>query len=256
MNGKYKVLNRDVMKYLAIFIMFWGHLVGWVNMFQHPDNPAALYALPVWMQITTDLSLFCPPVMFFFIADGYKYTRDRKKYAQRLLLFACITQPFHYLLEGKRSGFWSTNVIFDLFFGLLSLMILESGLKKWQRILLILLCMGATALIASDWCVLGVLYILILHCFREQPKKRFIAYTALTLLCRALQLTALGTVPTGALLLQMGTITFAMMAAYFCMTAFYNGKKGKHPVFAKWFFYAFYPIHYIIIYIAAVMLTK
>ena len=30
---------------------------------------------------------------------------------------------------------------------------------------------------------------------------------------------------------------------------FYNGKKGKHPVFAKWFFYIVYPLHFTVIYI-------
>ena len=25
--------------------------------------------------------------------------------------------------------------------------------------------------------------------------------------------------------------------AYLCMTVFYNGRKGKHPTLAKWFFY-------------------
>lgn len=39
------------------------------------------------------------------------------------------------------------------------------------------------------------------------------------------------------------------MAAYACMTVFYNGKKGRHPNFAKWFFYAFYPLHYLLIFI-------
>ncbi|GEM_PF-3269990 len=39
----------------------------------------------------------------------------------------------------------------------------------------------------------------------------------------------------------------AMTAAYLCMTIFYNGRKGKHPVFTKCFFYAFYPLHYLVI---------
>ena len=33
------------------------------------------------------------------------------------------------------------------------------------------------------------------------------------------------------------------------MTVFYNGRKGKHPTFAKWFFYIFYPLHYFIIWV-------
>ncbi|MCR5306319.1 MAG: hypothetical protein K6E36_07480 [Oscillospiraceae bacterium] len=38
-----------------------------------------------------------------------------------------------------------------------------------------------------------------------------------------------------------------ILLAYCCMTVFYNGRKGRHPVFAKWFFYGFYPLQYLII---------
>ena len=40
---------------------------------------------------------------------------------------------------------------------------------------------------------------------------------------------------------------FDFAAAYVIMTVFYNGKKGKHPVFSKWFFYIFYPAHVLVI---------
>ena len=86
---KYKIFNRHMMKCLAVFIMFWGHLAGWAVQYKY-GNEEAFYTLPMWEYILIYTSLFCPPVMFFFIADGFKYTRDRKKYAKRLLLFACL----------------------------------------------------------------------------------------------------------------------------------------------------------------------
>ena len=94
--SRYRIFSRDMMKCLAIFIMFWGHLIGWAVQYKYGDVKA-YYTLPLWEYIIIYTSLFCPPVMFFFIADGYKYTRDRKKYAHRLLIFACITQPFDWL---------------------------------------------------------------------------------------------------------------------------------------------------------------
>ena len=42
-----------------------------------------------------------------------------------------------------------------------------------------------------------------------------------------------------------------MLAAYACMTVFYNGRRGKYPTFAKWFFYVFYPLHYLLIWLIA-----
>lgn len=253
-DSKYRVLNRDMMKYLAITPMFIGHLIAWVNLMRHPDDSSALYLLPMPLLVLAGLSLFCPPVMFFFIADGYKYTRDRKKYALRLLIFALITQPFDWLIFQPINGWWTSNVIFTLFFGLLAIMGWESGLKLWQRVALVIICAGASLLLFSDWMVIGVLIIFFLHLYREQPKKRFIAFTLLILANTLPNLLSLGSVPAVKLIVYMLIMPGAFMLAYLCMTRLYNGKKGRHPTFAKWFFYGFYPAHYLVIYIVKLCL--
>ncbi len=255
-NSNMKVLNRDMMKYLALLSMFIGHMIAWINLMQHPDNPNTLYELPMPLLVITGLSLFCPPVMFFFVADGYKYTRDRKKYALRLLLFACISQPFNWLIFQPINGWWTTDVIFTLFFGLLSIIAWESRLKLWQRILLVILCVAATVLLYSDWLIFGVLFILFLHIFRDRPKPRFITYGILILLHTSINLFSLGSVPTVKLILYMLEMLAVFLAAYFCMTIFYNGKKSSHPFFAKWFFYLFYPLHYLIIFIVKMIIDN
>ena len=96
-----KIFNRDMMKYMALIPMAVGHAVAWINLMHYPDDSEALYRLSLPLLIITGLAMFCPPVMFFFITDGYKYTRDRKKYAERLLVFALITQPFDWLVDIK-----------------------------------------------------------------------------------------------------------------------------------------------------------
>lgn len=255
-NSKLKVLNRDMMKYLALIPMFIGHMIAWINLMNNPENSLALYELPIPLLILTGLSLFCPPVMFFFIADGYKYTKDKKKYALRLLIFACISQPFDWLVFQPIYGWWTSNVIFTLFFGLLAIIAWESRFKLWQRIALVVLCVGATVLIYSDWMIFGVIFILFLHIFREKPKARFISYSILILLHTSLNLTSLGSVPTIKLLLYMFVMLASFMAAYFCMTTFYNGRKSSHPVFAKWFFYIFYPLHYLIIFAVKMLMDS
>ena len=80
---KYKVLNRDAVKYLAILLMFIGHAVAWWYLVREPGTDTT--SLPFFEQALMQIGVFCPPVMFFMIADGYKYTRDRRKYALRLL---------------------------------------------------------------------------------------------------------------------------------------------------------------------------
>ena len=38
--GSLKVLNRDVVKYIAIFFMFWGHLFAWLTLLEY--SPAGI----------------------------------------------------------------------------------------------------------------------------------------------------------------------------------------------------------------------
>ena len=255
-DNKYKVIDRDLMKCLAVIPMFIGHAIAWIHLMNDPDNVYAFYELPTALLMISGLSLFCPPVMFFFVADGYKYTRDWKKYAVRLLLFALVTQPFDWLIFQPIQGWWTSNVIFTLFFGLLSIICWESKFKLWKRILLITLCIAATVLIYSDWLVFGVLFILFLHIFRDRPRLRLTAYTSLALVHCLLNLFSLGKVPAFKLITYSAVMFAVIMAAYFCMTTFYNGQKGKHPTFIKWFFYAFYPAHYLIIWCIRICIDK
>jgi hypothetical protein len=67
---------------------------------------------------------------------------------------------------------------------------------------------------------------------------------------------SLGKVPTGRLIIQIAVMMLMFVLAYLCMTVFYNGRKGKHPTLAKWFFYGFYPAHYLIIWIVSVYISR
>lgn len=253
-----KILDRDAVKYTAIFFMFWGHLFAWLTLMRGlAVNNDPYSVMPLWQNILSHASLLCPPVMFFMITDGYKYTRDRKKYAFRLLIFACITQPFDWLVWVPVNGWWSANVIFTLLLGLLAIIAWESDRKKWLRIVLVILCGAVTLAISADWEIFGVLLILFLHIYRDRPAKRLVVYTVIACVWKGLavmwQLIG-GTFDGAAVFNDTLDLVFVMLG-YCCMTVFYNGNKGKHPVFAKWFFYIFYPLHYLIIW-GVFMLTS
>ena len=241
--SRLKIINRDMIKYIIVFFMFMGHLLAWLNIGDTP--PDGLFAdCPLWQRIFIELSLMTPPVMFFFVADGFHYTRSRKKYAQRLLIFAFITQIPFYMLWYPIYGWWQTNVMFTLFFGLLALCAWESSLKLWQRIALVILCTGATLAIQAEWQLFGVVTIFGLHIFREKPKRRLIWYSSVwgiyILIC-SIPLFKDGL--TGIEIESTLVHIFDFVFAYVLMTVLYNGRKGKHPTFSKWFFYIFYPAH-------------
>jgi len=252
---RYRIFDRDTVKYIAIFFMFCGHLAAWLTKLLHPDIPDIYSIMPVWAAVISHASLLCPPVMFFMIADGYKYTHDRKKYALRLLVLAFITQLPDWLVFQPIYGWRTANVIFTLLFGLLAVMAWESKLRKWLRVLLVILCSGATLAISAPWEIFGVLLIFFLHVYRDRPKARFISYTAVACVWKGLavmwQLIG-GTFGAEAIYHDTLDLLFVMLG-YVLMTVFCSGKKGKHPVFGKWFFYIFFPVHYLIIWLVFVL---
>ena len=253
---RYRILNRDAVKYLAILLMFIGHAVAWWYLVREPGTDTT--SLPFFEQALMQIGVFCPPVMFFMIADGYKYTRDRKKYALRLLLFALITQPFDWLLFQPVNGWLEGNVIFTLFCSLLALIVWEQEWKLPLRLLAVAGIIGINALTKSEWYGFAEVTVICLHAFREKPKLRLLSYTLIFAVNVGIMLlfgyTDAARPICGYLSQAVGFA--AIMAAYACMTVFYNGKKGRHPVFAKWFFYAFYPLHYLVIWLGIQCLTR
>ncbi len=241
--SRLKIINRDAIKYIIVFFMFCGHLLAWLNVGDTP--PDGLFAdCPLWQRLFIELSIITPPVMFFFVADGFKYTRSRKKYAVRLLIFACITQVPYYLLWFRLFGWWQTNVMFALFFSLLALCAWESRFRLWQRICLVTLCCLATLAIQTEWFIFAPLIVLGLHIFREKPKARAIWYFSVWAVY--LLISKVPLFMDGFSLIKLEVTLahiFDFAAAYALMTVFYSGKKGRFPTFSKWFFYIFYPSH-------------
>jgi len=244
--SKLKVIDRDMIKYIIVFFMATGHLIAWIAT-GHEQPDGLFEQCPLWQRLFIQLSLITPPVMFFFVADGFKYTRSRKKYALRLFIFACITQVPFTILWGPLTGWWGANVMFTLFFSLLVLCVWESRMKLWQRIALIILCNIATLALVSEWMVFGPMTVLGLHIFREKPKARAIWYAAVWTVY--LGVSSVPSLITDFKPIRLEVILvhiFDFVAAYLLMTVFYSGKKGRFPTFSKWFFYIFYPAHIVL----------
>ena len=233
-----KCLDRDTIKLVTMGMMLFTHTVSWLD-------PPAYPEYPTWLLLLSTLGLFAPPAMFWFLADGFRYTKSRKKYARRLLLCACLTQIPTWLLFAKTDGWWESNVLFTLFFALLALMAWESGKARWVRITCVVLCCLAALAIQSDWLAFGVLYPFFLHVFREKPRKKLIAYTVLSAVHAGIMFVTYS----GRMRLIGGVGEFiVLMASYFVLNCIYSGKKSTHFRIPAWVFYAFYPAHCLLIF--------
>lgn len=179
------------------------------------------------------------PIFCFLLVEGFQRTRNVKKYALRLGLFALISEvPFDLAFCGRTYYPSYQNVYFTLFFGLLALWgidwIGKRGLPKAVEILLGAAaagaCMSAAHFLKTDYAATGVLTIIVMYLFR---KKKVISML------------------TGCIVLTI--MSFSEITAFFALIpiALYNGKRGLKM---KYFFYGFYPVHLALLYLLCVLL--
>ena len=196
-------------------------------------------------EIMRGIGRFAFPIYCFLIVEGFLHTRSVAKYAARLFVFAIISEiPFDLAL---RSSMWDmsyNNVFFTLFIGLAVITGIrwsgvhiscteEDGSIRHGRLLLRgilnMLCIftGMTVaefVLRTDYGAAGIIAIVVLYLLRNHPKTAFLAtIVLLAVLSSELEIVALPVV---------------------LLIAYYNGTRGKQ---LKYFFYAFYPVHLLVL---------
>lgn len=237
----FRLINRDVLKYIALAAMFIGHFLAFtaeeLHFFGMPKGIAAFF-----MQFT----YIVPPIFFFFIDEGFYYTHSKKAYAIRLFVFALITQIPCVLCNNMTFDIHKIltewNVIMTLFLGLVVLIIWESKLKLPLRLLLIAACFALNFWLKTEWRISGILIILTFHLLRERPIIRLVVYELIILGYFAISLGGFEAI------LDNLSIIAIMTLPVLIITFLYNGEKGRFPKFSKYFFYIFYPLHYLLIF--------
>ena len=240
---KSKILNSNQLKLIAIIAMTVDH-IAWATF---DGYPRAL--LPLVMHI---IGRFTCPIMCYFIAEGYHYTRNINKYTFRLFAFAFVSHFAYIFASNDFVDFKSfipfyygnflnqTSVMWSLAWGLVMLRIADSKrIKSIYKVLLVILICIIT--LPSDWSCIAALCIMAIGTNRGDFRKQMswmIFYVALYSLVYFFAIDkAYG-------ILQMGVVLSIPVIAM------YNGERGKNPKinkFMKWFFYIFYPVHLFVI---------
>ena len=236
-------LSSDALKLIAIAAMTVDHL-AW---FLFPGYPKQ--ALPLAMHLIGRLTC---PIMCYFIAEGYHYTHDLKKYALRLLLLAVVSH-FAYIYASDAYAGWrsflpfyyggvlnQTGVVWSLLGGLVMLYISDrpdwSQGKKALGVMLVCLLT-----FAADWSCIAALCILSIGCNRGDARQQLrwcLLYVGLYVLVYCFALDAVYGV------LQLGVFLAVPLLRR------YNGRRSGHPRWSrtlKWLFYAYYPLHLFIL---------
>ena len=212
MNEKSLPLNSLHLKLLAMVTMLIDHM------------GATLFPYALWMRCVGRLAF---PIFCFLIAEGCAHTRDKKRYAARLLGFAVLSEPAFDLMHGVWFTMDYQNVLWTLLLGALVCWVVDwaqTGAALWQRL-------PAEAAIAG-W---GVLLVLLFYMTRRTKGKLIIQLLGLGVFCW------LCSPWRGQLLAMLAMLPIAL----------YNGERGFSGKALQYGFYAFYPVHILILSVLA-----
>ena len=234
-----KLWNANRIKGIAIIAMTIDH-IAWMLF---PGYPRDVF--PVILHIIGRITC---PIMCYFIAEGYHYTKNVAKYTRRLFVFAFISH-FAYVFSSARFVDWKsfipfyyggildqTSVMWPLAWGLVMLRIADSEKIKQsiKPVLVILICFLT---FPSDWSCIASLCILAFGTNRGAFTKQMRWMVFYVAIYAAVYFFAIDKI--------YGLIQMAVVLAI-PILRMYNGQRGSSPRInhaMKWLFYIYYPPH-------------
>jgi len=198
------------------------------------------------------------PIFAFLIAEGYFHTANLRKYIKRLLIFALISEiPFNLMYGNSIIYPFHQNVIWTFLIAI-SLIHLNEAVKKKNKLWLRIVCAAGTTLLGFilgmitmvDYFGAGVLTVLAFYFFRGRKWWQILAQAAALYYINVeilgglyFELSLFGEIVEVS---QQGLSLFALIPIWL-----YKGHKGIDSPAFKYFCYAFYPAHMLILSFAA-----
>jgi hypothetical protein len=224
---------------MAMLFMLCDHLWGTIV----PGND--------WL---TCIGRVCFPIYAFLLVEGYFHTSNLKKYVKRLLLFAVISEiPFNLAMASSVIYPFHQNVLWSFLIALGLIHCNEKAKaseKLWIRIAVGIFTILAGYLLGLitmvDYYHAGILMVLTFYFFHHRNWWDYVGQ----LLCLGyINLELLGgfgyeVVLFGetVFLTRQGLALLALIPIWL-----YKGKQGYHSKWWKYFCYAFYPVHLLIL---------
>ena len=232
-------LTANMLRTIAVLLMLSDHI--WATAMSFGD----------WM---TYIGRMAFPIFAFQIAEGFVHTKNFKNYALRLLGFAIVTEiPFNFFYSSRFFNPYHQNVLFTLLLGLLAIKVID-GIKKDRSgknialsVLYLLLILLASVIGFVDYGYLGVLTVVMFYLMRDFPFAWLGQLVGMILLNitffegLVFPVEILGKtfeIP------SQGFAVFALIPIWL-----YGGRKGKSSKALQYGFYAFYPVHMIVLYL-------
>lgn len=232
-------LTSNMLRLIAVLLMVSDHI--WATYMSFGD----------WM---TYIGRMAFPIFAFQIAEGFVHTKNFKKYALRLLAFALISElPFNLFYSSRWFNPYHQNVMFTLLLGLMAIKVIDN-LKKNHKpkdialsALWLLLIVVGSVLGFVDYGFNGMLMVVLFYICRDFPFAwllQLIGMIVINVILFEGQM-----IPTEIFgkAVEIPTQAFAVFSLI--PIWLYGGRKGVSNKFLQYGFYAFYPVHMIILYL-------
>ena len=196
------------------------------------------------------------PIFAFLTAEGYRHTRNARRYLLRMLVWAVLAEiPFDLMCNGVAFYPFHQNVLWTFLLSLLAMMLLDRVRERFKPVAAALLSAGVVLLgtvlgfaVMSDYFGVGVLMVLTFWFFRERNWK--------SRLCQLVCLYILNVELLGGYYyeLQIFGHSFEVIQQGFALLALipiwlYRGRQGHHSKAFQYICYAFYPVHMLVLYL-------
>ena len=239
-----KLLDSNMIKIIAIIAMSIDHITWMI----YPGYPKEI--IPIILHMIGRITC---PIMCYFIAEGYHYTKDINKYTKRLFAFAFIS---HFAYVFASTGFvdWKsfipfyygsalnqTSVMWSLAWGLVMLRVVNSKKIESNMMKVLFIVLICFISFPSDWSCVASLCILAFGTNRGNLKKQTLWMMFYVAIYSTVYFFAIDKIYG---LLQMAVVLSVPIIMM------YNGKRGNNRrinSIMKWLFYIYYPLHLFII---------
>ena len=192
------------------------------------SSPVALWQIMKAQELCDMLGRAAFPLFCFLMVEGFLHTRDRVGYGLRMGLFALISEiPYDLVQFHTPFSLRLQNVMFTLTVGIYTLLAIRWAEERWREVptlrwaavtALTVAGMALALLVRGEYVFLGVLAAVLLYLLRDKGYLR-----------------AAGLAP---LLVVSPWVLLAVPPILL-----YNGGRGRG---SKWFFYVFYPVHFLV----------
>ena len=232
-------LTSNMLRAIAVLLMLSDHI--W----------ATYMSFGNWM---TYIGRMAFPIFAFQIAEGFVHTQNFKKYALRLLGFALVSEvPFNFFYSSRWFNPYHQNVLFTLLLGLMAIKVIDN-LKKNHKakdialsVLWLFLIVIGSVVGFVDYGLNGVLMVVLFYVCRNFP----FAWVAqlIGMVCINVVFFEGLVIPVELFgnTVEIPTQAFAVFALI--PIWLYGGRKGMTNKVLQYGFYAFYPVHMIILYL-------